>query len=328
VRPVVRTVLGDVDPGTLGAVDYHEHLFQVTPLLPGDELDDEQRSQAEAVLLRDAGASAMVEATPWGLGRRPAAVARISAATGLHVVHATGAHREAHYAVGDPLLDASVASLTDLFAGELSDGMRASEDPASRELAMDPSGGPVRAGVLKAGIGYWSISEFERRVVAAVAAISAQTGAPVMVHLEHGSAAHEVLDLLAGLGCAPDRVVLAHVDRNVDPQLHLELARRGALLGYDGAGRHHRWPDSALLESLASLVAAGAGDRVVLGGDVARRTRYVSYGGMPGLSYLFDRFVPRLRQAVGEEATRQMLVDNAAAWLTWAPEEGTVRRSV
>jgi phosphotriesterase-related protein len=309
-----------VDPGTLGAVDYHEHLFQVTRLLPGDELDDEQRSQAEAVLLRNAGASAMVEATPWGLGRRPAAVARISAATGLHVVHTTGAHREAHYAAGDPLLDASVASLTDLFAGELSEGMRAIEDPASTDLALDPSGRPVRAGVLKAGIDYWSISEFERRVVTAVGAISARTGAPVMVHLEHGSAAHEVLDLLAAHGCAPDRVVLAHVDRNVDPQLHIELAQRGALLGYDGAGRHHRWPDSALIETLATLVAAGVGDRVVVGGDVARRSRYIAYGGMPGLSYLFDRFVPRLRRALGEDATRQMLVANAATWLEWTPE--------
>ena len=33
---VVRTVRGDVAPGSLGRVNYHEHLFQVTPLLPGD----------------------------------------------------------------------------------------------------------------------------------------------------------------------------------------------------------------------------------------------------------------------------------------------------
>lgn len=38
----IRTVLGDVDASLLGAVDYHEYLFQVSPLLPGDELDDER----------------------------------------------------------------------------------------------------------------------------------------------------------------------------------------------------------------------------------------------------------------------------------------------
>jgi len=141
-----------------------------------------------------------------------------------------------------------------------------------------------------------------------------------MVHLEHGSAAHEVLDLLAAEGCPEDRVALAHVDRNPDPGLHRELAARGAYLGYDGAARHQRWPDSVLIDCLAAVVESGGGDRVLLGGDVARRSRYVAYGGMPGLAYLFDRFVPRLRQAVGDDALGSVLVANPARWLSWEPQ--------
>ena len=38
---VVRTVSGDVPARELDRTNYHEHLFQVSPLLPGDELDDE-----------------------------------------------------------------------------------------------------------------------------------------------------------------------------------------------------------------------------------------------------------------------------------------------
>jgi phosphotriesterase-related protein len=300
----VRTVLGDVAPADLGATDYHEHLFQISPLLPGDELDDEAASRDEAGLLRAAGAGAMVEATPSGLGRRPEAVARVSAATGLRIVHVTGAHREAHYAPGSPLLDDTVEQLTDRFRGDL-------------EVGMD--GTTVRAGAVKAGAGYWSLTAFERRVQVAVGRLAADTGAPVMVHLEHGSAGHEVLDLLAAEGCPADRVALAHADRNPDPGLHCELAARGAYLGYDGAARHQRWPDWVLIDCLAAAVAGGAGDRVLLGGDVARRTRYVSYGGMPGLAYLFDRFVPRLRSALGEAALAALLVDNPARWLSWNP---------
>ena len=67
--PAVRTVLGDLDPSRLGRVDYHEHLFQVSPLLVGDELDDEAASGEEAGLLRASGFEAMVDATPFGLGR-------------------------------------------------------------------------------------------------------------------------------------------------------------------------------------------------------------------------------------------------------------------
>jgi 5-phospho-D-xylono-1,4-lactonase len=320
VTGLVRTVLGDVDPAALGALDYHEHLFQVTSLLPGDEPDDEDRSRREAELLRDAGAASLVEATPWGLGRQPAAVARISVATGLHVIHTSGAHREGHYAPDDPLLQLSAAELADLFAGELFHGLRSGTHPDDPALAHDPHGRPVRAGLLKAGAGYWSISPFERRTLEAVGTVSAATDVPVMVHLEHGSAAHEVLDLLEGAGCRPDRVVLAHIDRNLDPGLHLELAGRGAQLGYDGFARHRVWPDSALLQALTVLVESGAASRILLGGDVARRTRYVAYGGMPGLAYLFDRFVPRLRDTVGDAVTHQMLVENPARWLAWNPE--------
>jgi phosphotriesterase-related protein len=316
---VVRTVLGDIRPDALGVVDYHEHLFQVTPLLSGDELDDEERSGAEAVMLRSAGATGVVEATPIGLGRRPAATARISATADLHVVHTTGVHREAHYPSGHPLLGRSLAGLVDDFARELLVGMPENDDAPSWNQALDHRGQPVRAGLLKAGVGYWSISDFERTAVQAVGKLSAETGAPVMIHLEHGSAAHEVLDLLEATGCSLDRVALAHLDRNPDPGLHLELAGRGARLGYDGAARHHRWPDSVLIDSLAAVVAGGGVDRLLLGGDVARASRYVAYGGMPGLAYLFDRFVPRLRHAIGAEATTRILSNNPASWLAWAP---------
>jgi phosphotriesterase-related protein len=300
----VRTVLGDIDPGELGATDYHEHLFQVTPLLPGDELDDEEASGREAQLLRSAGAAAMVEATPTGLGRRPEAVARVSERTGLNIVHVTGAHREAHYPPADPLLADSVEALGRRFSSDLFTGM---------------DGTPVRAGAVKAGAGYWSLTPFERRVLTAVGGLAGETGAPVMVHLEHGSAGHEVLDLLGREGCPAQQVVLAHADRNPDPGLHRELAARGAYLGYDGAARSQRWPDSVLIDCLAAVVEGGAGERVLLGGDVARRTRYVAYGGMPGLSYLFERFLPRVRLALGDAALDAVLVANPARWLSWEP---------
>lgn len=36
----VRTVLGDIAPEQLGVTNGHEHAFQVSPMLPGEELDD------------------------------------------------------------------------------------------------------------------------------------------------------------------------------------------------------------------------------------------------------------------------------------------------
>ncbi|GAA3767610.1 phosphotriesterase [Plantactinospora mayteni] len=320
----VRTVLGDVPPELLGPTDYHEHLFQVTPLLPGDELDDEPASHTEAGLLFAAGITAMVEATPVGLGRDPAAVARISAATGMRVVATTGAHREAHYGPDHPLVTATEADLAARFHADLVDGCPARdagstpETPGGTAVALAPDGRPVRAGLLKAGIGYWSISPFERRVLGAVAAAHRSTGAAVMVHLEHGSAGHEVLDLLGVDGVEPGRVVLAHADRNPDPGLHVELAQRGAYLGYDGMARHRYRPDSALIELIEAVCGEGMAGHLLLGGDVARRTRYVAYGGMPGLAYLPNRFLPRLRTRLGSDVVRQIMVGAPARVLAWS----------
>jgi phosphotriesterase-related protein len=177
----------------------------------------------------------------------------------------------------------------------------------------------VRAGLVKAGVGYWRIDAFERRVLAAAAATAVSTGVAVMVHLEHGSAAHEVLAALAADGLPAERVVLAHADRNLDPGLHAELTSAGAYLGYDGMARHREAPDSSILDCLERVAAHGDADRLLLGGDVARRTRYRAYGGLPGLDYLPSRFLPRVRDRLGEELLRRLLVANPARVLALTP---------
>jgi predicted metal-dependent phosphotriesterase family hydrolase len=310
--PFVRTVTGDLAPGQLGRTDYHEHLFQASPLLAGDELDDLELAARETSELHAAGIETLVDLTPIGLGRNPAGLREISARTGVRIVAATGVHREAHYPAGHWVRDLGEAALAKRFEHELRDGIAAA-DP-SAEVAS--SG--VRAGVIKVGIGYWSISPFERRVLAATGAAHRATGAPVVCHLEMGTAAFEAASALEAAGVRRDKLVLAHVDRNPDPGLHLELAASGVYLGYDGAGRAKYWPDSILIDCLVAVAAGGGSDRLLLGGDVARRSSFTAYGGLPGMAYLPRRFVPRLRAAGGEELVSAVLVANPARAFSWA----------
>ncbi len=312
----VRTVLGDTHTSRLGRVNYHEHFFQVTPLLPGDELDDEAASTAEAVDVRRHGTDTVVDATPLGLGRSPAALARLSVAAGLTVVATTGVHRPEHYGEGHWVHRLDEQQLADRFTRDLLHGCAAADSEASAR--GDGEHTDVRAGVLKVGAGYWSLPPLARRAVTAVGEAHTRTGAPVMVHLEHCSAGHQVLDLLAEHGVPAEAVALAHVDRVPDPGLHASLAERGAYLGYDGAARYASVPESDLLACLSAVVELGHGDRLLLGGDVARASRYLAYGGLPGMRYLGEHYLPRVRAAVGGETTEAILVHNPARWLEWS----------
>ena len=80
---IVRTVGGDIDPADLGPCDAHEHLFLTTPLQPGEDFLDVERSVAEARTVAEAGARAIVDWTPIGLGRDPAGLRAVAERAGL-----------------------------------------------------------------------------------------------------------------------------------------------------------------------------------------------------------------------------------------------------
>ena len=116
---VIRTIRGDLAPGELGPCDAHEHLFLVTPAQPGDEFSDVGKAIEEATTLRAAGAKALVDWTPIGVGRDLDGLLAVSEATGLHIVAATGLHRDPHYAADDPLRAESEDALAERFAADL-----------------------------------------------------------------------------------------------------------------------------------------------------------------------------------------------------------------
>jgi 5-phospho-D-xylono-1,4-lactonase len=313
-EPQVMTVTGPMPASALGVVDAHEHLFLRTPALPGQEFDDLERSTEEVRVAKAAGIDAVVEMTPIGCGRRPDLMRALSEATGVPVIAATGYHRDAHYPDGHWVHGASVDELAERIERDLVEGMHPSDwaDPGA------PLDG-ARAGAIKAGASYQRITASERRRLAAAANASRRTGAAILVHAEVGTCGHEIVDLLEEAGVSAGRVILSHMDRNPDTELHAELAERGAWLEYDTVGRIKYRPDSTLLDLIGELVPAGHGGRIMLGMDLGRRDYLRAYGGGPGMTYLVETFVPRLRRRIGDDATNAILVANPAAAFALSP---------
>ncbi|MFI9272761.1 phosphotriesterase [Kitasatospora sp. NPDC052896] len=301
--PAVRTVLGDLDPAELGVCDAHDHLFFRSPLLPGQELDDPAAAAAELAAFRAAGGDAVIQWSPYGLGRGAGLLPTLSQESGVHLVAATGLHQAAHYA---PELPATLyGRLAELFVTELTQGIH---------------GGP-RAGMIKVAGGYHSLDEHTHRVMTAAAEAHHATGAPIGVHHELGTAAPAVLDLLCDrLGVPPRSVVLGHLNRFPDLRLYRELATSGAWLAFDGPSRANHATDPWLLDNLIALAEAGYGDRLLLGGDTTTAAaRSVNAG--PGMPFLLTTLRPRIARELGESQADQILRVNpsrafATVWRT------------
>ncbi|MFE2508841.1 phosphotriesterase family protein [Streptomyces naganishii] len=287
----VRTVLGDIRPDELGVTDAHDHLFLRSPRLPGRELADVVAARAELAAFRAAGGAGVVQWTPYGMGRRAAELVRISRATGVHVVCATGLHQAAHY--DDERLTALRGDgLARLFVSELTEG-------------IGESG--ARAGLVKVAGGFHALDAHARWTAKAAAEAHHATGAPVTVHLEM-----DVLDLLCGeLAVPPHRVILGHLNRSPDPVVHRQAARSGCYLAFDGPSRAHHATDWRMPGAVRALAEAGFADRLLLGGDtVTAGARSVDGG--PGMPYLLRRVRPRLEAELGAEAVDLILTANPA----------------
>ncbi|HUR15746.1 MAG TPA: hypothetical protein VMZ33_00545 [Candidatus Limnocylindrales bacterium] len=309
----VMTVTGAVDPAALGVTDAHDHLFLASHAMPGQEFQDSEKAIEEVRTAQAGGLATIVDLTPIGLGRRPDLLRQVSDATGLRVVGATGFHRDEHYPDGHWALEATDDVLSVRMLTDIREGMHPTDWVGGDLLDS------ARAGVIKLGASYQHISRQERRRLEVGGVVSAQTGVSVFVHTEVGTVGDEIVDVLLGAGVGAERIVLAHLDRNPDWEWHAELLSRGISVVYDTPGRTKYFPDSTLLGLIENVLAAGFGDRVMLGLDLGRRDYYKAYGGGPGLGYLMERFVPRLEKRVGTHAAHQILVANPARVLAVSP---------
>ncbi|MFG3719265.1 phosphotriesterase [Streptomyces massasporeus] len=289
----VRTVLGDVPPADLGVCDAHDHLFFGSPRLPGQELRSLPAARAELLAFREQGGGTVVQWTPYGLGRRAADLPPLSRETGVHVVAATGLHQAVHYDEGT--LAGLRGRLTEVFVSELTVGIGTSG---------------VRAGLVKVAGGFHALDAHARWTMTAAADAHHATGATITVHLEMGTGALDVLDLLCGeLGVPPHRVVLGHLNRSPDLVVHRQAAESGCYLAFDGPSLTHHATDWRMPEAVRALAEAGFGDRVLLGADTTTAAARSVDGG-PGMPYLLRRVRPRLVHAVGEELVERILTEN------------------
>jgi len=297
------TVTGPVAAQQLGVVLPHEHVFidLVSEYRGNGLLNDEHLACEELRTLRAAGGSTLVDLTLDEIGRDPAALRRVSEATGISIVMGCGHYR-------DPYLDRAWFDRTavDAIAEEL-----------VRDITEGVSGTGVRAGIIgEIGADRGYISAAEERSFRAAARAHARTGLTINTHAARWPVGTAQLQLLAEEGVDPRRVIVGHTDSVPIPDYHLALVRQGCYVSFDSIGTGSPYDTDRAVDYVLDLVKAGFGAQILLSHDVCLRDHLRAAGG-PGYAYLLTDFLPRLTAAgLDPEQVRSFVTDNPRMALT------------
>ena len=292
------TVLGAINADELGHVQPHEHVaIDASHLLdaPGYVFSfrDEPQMVTELGRYKDCGGASIVDVTPADLGRDPKALARISEASGVHIVMGCGWYLNHSYT---DLIDVSTTeNLAEMLIEEVEHGV---------------AGTGVKPGIIgEIGTAEPWVKPAEERVFRAVARTHRRTGIPITLHTGEGAAKAQ-FGVLSEEGVDPSRLIFGHCDNKLDIAYHEWILDTGAYLEFDLIGVEWINSDQRRIEALGELVRRGHTERLLLSLDICYRSRLWTSGG-PGYAFLLEHFLPKLAiSGVGEEAIWLMTHEN------------------
>jgi len=299
--PAIQTVLGEIQPKDLGLTLMHEHVL--VDFIGADKIEPGRYSQDEAfnaalphlLAAHKSGCRSLVECTPAYIGRDPVLLRRLSAATGLHIVTNTGYYAASGNKYIPP--HAFTESAIDLAGRWIT------------EFRQGIAGSGIRPGLIKIGVDRGPLADIGRKLARAAAVTHKQTGLSIASHTGDGIAALEQLDILEKEGVSASAFIWVHAQSEKQTDIHLQVARRGAWLEFDGispaaAARH--------AELVSMMTERGLSRQVLVSMD-AGWYHVGEAGGGTYRSYasLFDDFLPALRgRGADERLITELLNEN------------------
>lgn len=340
----VSTVLGFIKPEELGFTLAHEHLvmdFRPACLdleyasdrhlamqpISLENLDwirkhrfsvldnllllDEQEALEETVLFKNQGGKSIVELSNPNLGRDPLALARISRATGVHIIMGAGYYTSTR-CHGEGFENIGIDDLVEEFTKEI-------------KFGVGDTG--IRPGVLGELGCVWPLATTERKVLQAAGRTQKITGIPINIHPGRDPRAPmEILEILSESGADLNHVMMSHIDRTLmTHESRVEVVKTGCCIIYDSIGREGYFDldiiidipnDNFRVNDILRLADEGFSDRIMLSSDVCTKDMRVKYGGH-GYVHIPKYFVPLMRKkGVPEEVISNLVVNNPAKFLS------------
>jgi len=169
----------------------------------------------------------------------------------------------------------------------------------------------IRPGFIKTGVDTGELTAVNRKLIKAAASCHLETGLTIAGHTGDGRAALQQVDMLMRAGVSPAAWIWVHAQNERNQELHLQAARAGAWVEFDGVGptaidRH--------VELVKTMRSAGLLDHVLLSHDAGWYSVGEPRGGtVRGFHTLFTEFLTALKTAgLSENAIEQLIVKNPA----------------
>jgi phosphotriesterase-related protein len=309
---IVMTVLGPVSPADIGIADGHTHTW-IEPVAGADPaapvLGDLRAISADLRDYRQAGGRTQIDCQPGGCGRNGRKLRELALASSVHIVACTGFHLRRYYAPDYWLWEADAQAAYAYFRREILQGLE--------ETQQDER--PVRAGFIKIAFEA-DVATTPAALLDAVAEVAQETGVAVEIHTERGAGASAIVSLFEDRGLSATRLMLCHMDKRPEIDLHRALCQRGVMLEYDTFFRPKYEPERNVWPLLEQMLADGLEGHIVLATDQADARLWQRLGGGPGPVGFISEVIARLRRMGAAEAVIQQLAGgNVAECLAHPP---------
>ena len=306
---IIMTVRGPIAPSEFGKVLAHEHIMcdfigaakTGKHRYDADDVVETMKPYLESI--RERGIKGFVDCTPAWLGRDVEILARLSELTDIHILTNTGLYGAAE--------DNSVPSYA---------YQESAEDLAARwikEWKEGIDGTNIRPGFIKTAVDKGPLSEIDRKLVCAAAKTHLQTGLTIACHTGEKRAALAVLRQVQDAGVDPSALIIVHADGIADFKVHIELAKAGVWIAYDGVGEESIKRHVGLIKK---MLDAGFGRQLLISHDAGW---YFVGEGPAGkekirpYTAISDKLIPALKAAgISNAELDKLLIDNPARAFT------------
>ena len=293
----VMTVCGRISDEKLGYTLPHEHLI-VSPNLPDKKYDEYRLENIDLMYLevekfRKKYGETIVEMTPINYGRDPSKYKHISVKENINIICCTGFHKEEF--LPEWIFEEDESIIINLLLKEVNEGIENSK---------------IFPGVIKCGTSYNNITKTEEKVIKAVSKVHKLTKIPISTHCDKGTMILEQGELLVKCGVKPEHVLLGHTDVQTNINIQLEALKRGFNILIDHVGRELMNTDEDRIRKLELMINKGFMNQIFISGDMGKKEYITSYGGKPGLEYIFDSFKDKFNKEIGPKYFEIIMKNN------------------